>query len=266
MHADSLFTSLGGARDPECMFCSSAIETLAAVTVKDCIFEKAVAAPGSLYIRAHPGGSVRTEGNIFAADTNMLEISDAGTLSPLTTRFEPHNDIIFKTEIAQTCAGLLPQADVCVHPALGLVKIRDKRCHLMCAGYALGLWWYSDILTYGLKISEEESQTYLPEPPSKIPAEDPLNPGKPLFLLADNPWFVAMKQVRPQMPTSMCSVVFAVVQCLLLSDVGVLCHALSCRLGCEVLRSHSARLAYQMRSLLAPLLLMKVDHASLGVS
>jgi hypothetical protein len=71
----------------------------------------------------------------------------------------------------------------------------------MCAGYAWGLWWYSDILTYGLKISDGDSQTYRPEDLSKIPAEDPSNPGEPLFLSADDPWLVAIKQVRPQLPT-----------------------------------------------------------------
>jgi hypothetical protein len=81
MHADSLFTSLGGARDLACTECSSAIEARAAVTVQNCIFEKPITAPGSRYIRAYKGGSVRMEGNTFAAATKIFEVSDSGTFS-----------------------------------------------------------------------------------------------------------------------------------------------------------------------------------------
>jgi hypothetical protein len=83
MHADSLFTSLGGARNLACTECSSAIEARAAVTVQNCTFEKPIKAPGSRYIRAYKDGSVRMEGNNFAAANNSFEVSDTGTLSAL---------------------------------------------------------------------------------------------------------------------------------------------------------------------------------------
>jgi hypothetical protein len=74
MHADSLFTSLGGIAD-------SGINAFAAVTVENCIFKKAVALPGSRYIKAFDGGSVRMVGNTFEATTGMFEVSYRGILS-----------------------------------------------------------------------------------------------------------------------------------------------------------------------------------------
>jgi hypothetical protein len=73
MHADSLFTSLGGTL--------ASIQASDAVTVENCIFEKAITAPGSRYIRASEGGLVRMKGNTFDATTGMFEVSDIGTLS-----------------------------------------------------------------------------------------------------------------------------------------------------------------------------------------
>jgi hypothetical protein len=67
----------------------------------------------------------------------------------------------------------------------------------MCAGPDKALGWYSDTLTIKLKISEEKNETRAPSALSEIPADDPVNPGNPLFLSADDPWFVAMQQVRP---------------------------------------------------------------------
>jgi hypothetical protein len=87
---------------------------------------------------------------------------------------------------------------------------------LMCAGPDKTVEWYSDNLTYELDISGNELQTRAPEALSEIPAEDPANPGKPLFLSADNPWFVAMQKVRPQLLNSSSSVPLAIVQCSLL--------------------------------------------------
>jgi hypothetical protein len=78
MHADSLFTSLGGARDLDCNECSSGIEARAAVAVQNCRFEKLITQPGSRYIRAYKGGSVRSENNTFAAATKAFEITDTG--------------------------------------------------------------------------------------------------------------------------------------------------------------------------------------------
>jgi hypothetical protein len=82
MHADSLFTSLGGARGPHCTECSSGIEARKAVAVQNCKFEKPIAASGSRYIRAYKGGSVWMKNNTFAAATKIFEVSDSGTLSP----------------------------------------------------------------------------------------------------------------------------------------------------------------------------------------
>jgi hypothetical protein len=105
----------------------------------------------------------------------------------------------------------------------------------MLAGPDNALLWYSDILTYELEISGNASQTRVPEVLSEIPAEDPANPGKPLFLSADNPWFVAMQKVRPQLPTKSDSVLFTVFQCSLsLLQYRSVYHLPSCRLCREI--------------------------------
>jgi hypothetical protein len=66
----------------------------------------------------------------------------------------------------------------------------------MCAGPDKALGWYSDTLTIKLEIRGEKNETRAPAALSEIPADDPVNPGNPLFLSADDPWFVAMQQVR----------------------------------------------------------------------
>jgi hypothetical protein len=81
----------------------------------------------------------------------------------------------------------------------------------MCAGPDNDLRWYSDVLSYELIITGNESETRAPKALSKIPAEDPWIPGNPFFLSADHPWFVAMQQVRPQLPTFSGPVALAVV-------------------------------------------------------
>jgi hypothetical protein len=80
----------------------------------------------------------------------------------------------------------------------------------MCAGNETKLLWYSDKLTYELVYVYDESEIRVPESLRKVPAEDPSIPGTPLFLAADNPWFVAMQKVRPQLPTFSGSVALAV--------------------------------------------------------
>jgi hypothetical protein len=80
LHADSLFTSLGGAWG-SCPVCSSSISAIAAVTVENCIIEKAIPAPDSRYIRSHEAGSVRMVGNTFDTTTGMFEVYEPGTLS-----------------------------------------------------------------------------------------------------------------------------------------------------------------------------------------
>jgi hypothetical protein len=83
-HADSLFTSLGGAEDLSCTDCdSAAIEARGPVTVQNCMFEKLITAPYSRYIRAHQRGAVRMESNTFDAATKVFEITDSGTPSAL---------------------------------------------------------------------------------------------------------------------------------------------------------------------------------------
>jgi hypothetical protein len=86
----------------------------------------------------------------------------------------------------------------------------------MCAGWDKALGWYSDNLAYELLVSDKDFQPRAPNSLSEIPAEDPLNPGTPLFLSADDPWLVAMQQVRPQLPTLSGSVALAFIQCSLL--------------------------------------------------
>ena len=78
MHADSLFTSLGGARDLACTECSSAIEARAAVSVQNSAFENLLPEVGSVYIRAYKGGSVRLENNTYEAATKAFEVQDTG--------------------------------------------------------------------------------------------------------------------------------------------------------------------------------------------
>jgi hypothetical protein len=127
MHADSLFTSLGGARDLACTECSSAIEARAAVTVQNCKFEKAISALGSRYIRAYKGGSVRMEGNTFAAATKILEVSDSGALSSLNYLLcvaQPYCTLN-RSRVGRYCsiwAAIYPQADVPSPPMQGPVQ------------------------------------------------------------------------------------------------------------------------------------------------
>jgi hypothetical protein len=83
MRADSRFTSLGYARGDLCPNCHSFIDTNQAVTVKNCIFEKPITAPGSRFILALEDGSVRMEGNTFDATTDKFEVEDAGDVSAL---------------------------------------------------------------------------------------------------------------------------------------------------------------------------------------
>lgn len=83
MRADSLFTSLGGARELACTECSSGIEARAAVSVRNSMFEKLITEPGSRYIRAYKGGAVRLENNTYEAATKAFEVQDTGTLSIL---------------------------------------------------------------------------------------------------------------------------------------------------------------------------------------
>lgn len=78
VRADSLFTELGGARDLACDECSSAIEARASVAIQDCQFRKPISRPGSRYIRAYKGGSVRLENNTFDPATKTFEIEDSG--------------------------------------------------------------------------------------------------------------------------------------------------------------------------------------------
>jgi hypothetical protein len=85
----------------------------------------------------------------------------------------------------------------------------------MCADSEARFWWYSDILTYKLVSTYDESLR-APEPLGNAPAEDPREPPNPLFLSADNPWFVAMQKVRPQLPTFSGSMALTVIQCSLL--------------------------------------------------
>jgi hypothetical protein len=95
------------------------------------------------------------------------------------------------------------------------VKTLEERCFLMCAGNVTKLWWYSDILTYELIETDYESEIGAPEPLSQVPAEYPSYHGNPLFLSADDPWFVAMQKVRPQLPSFSGSMALAVIRCLL---------------------------------------------------
>jgi hypothetical protein len=73
----------------------------------------------------------------------------------------------------------------------------ERRGAIRCAGKDTALGWYSDSLDIELEVSEEEFKTRAPSALSEIPADDPENPGSPLFLSADHPWFVAMQKVRP---------------------------------------------------------------------
>jgi hypothetical protein len=70
VHADSLFTSMA---ESECAVCSSGIEVHYTISVKNCIFEKGVTAPGSPYISLDSRKAVRMEGNTFDAKTKMFE-------------------------------------------------------------------------------------------------------------------------------------------------------------------------------------------------
>jgi hypothetical protein len=82
---------------------------------------------------------------------------------------------------------------------------------LIRAGNITTLRWYSDVLTYELVNIDDESHIRFPAPLRSAPAEDSGNPGRPLFLSADDPWFVAMQKVRPQLPTFSGSMALAVV-------------------------------------------------------
>lgn len=81
MHADSLFTSLGGERDLACTECSSSVEIRAAVSIKNSSFEQPIAESGSVYMRVFKGGTVRLENNEYRPGTDLFELDntvDAG--------------------------------------------------------------------------------------------------------------------------------------------------------------------------------------------
>jgi hypothetical protein len=68
--------------------------------------------------------------------------------------------------------------------------------HGMHAGVDKAIGFWSDVTSIKLEVAEKQFATRPPDPLTAVPAQDPENPGFPLFLTAQDPWFVAMQAVR----------------------------------------------------------------------